>query len=219
MNDQDKATIEAFIANKAETIKDIDMANIGIVSGVAQAMKQLKEALNDIDTCLDQRDFDKASQIGYEQVAYEFVFLQRCLAGLQDTVAQKEKFIQDICIELSKTIDNLSYEDVAPYVENKLETLKPNKKPETIEIQVGENTLEKLNAIKTLRETPIEHIAENILALAMKNDEQHWRNHEKSKPEIANIRHEEKDSYSSDEVSKHLKALSAQHKERAENLY
>ncbi len=53
----------------------------------------------------------------------------------------------------------------------------------------------------------------------MKNDESTWQELENSKPPVAHIRDKEKEFYSSDEVSKHIKALGKQEKERVKNLY
>ena len=58
-------------------------------------------------------------------VSSKFIFLQRCLGGLNDMVRQKEKIIQDICIELCNELDNIHYEEVAPLVEQEIENLKP----------------------------------------------------------------------------------------------
>ena len=166
-----KKLIENIISQKKNELKNIDDAFIGNVIGVAQALRQLKDALKKIDVCLDQRKFEKASSPGYSEVSSEFIFLQRCLGGLNDTVRQKDKITQDICLELCNELDNVRNEEVAPLVEQEIESLKPKDTPMKIEVNLGKKTTEKLNVLKSIRHTPIENLVELILASAMKNDE------------------------------------------------
>lgn len=88
-----------------------------------------------------------------------------------------------------------------------------------VEIFIGEKTVEKLYALEKIRHTPIEHIIERIIASAMKNDEKTWQEVENKEPSIPNISQEEKELYSSEEVSDNLEAKCKQHKERHNNLY
>ena len=111
-----KKLIENIISQKKNELKNIDDTFIGNVIGVAQALRQLKDALKKIDVCLDQRKFEKASSLGYSEVSSEFIFLQRCLGGLNDTVRQKDKITQDICLELCTELDNVRSEEVSPLV-------------------------------------------------------------------------------------------------------
>ncbi len=211
--------IENIISQKKNEIKTIDDTFIGEVIGVAQALDQLKEALKKIDICLDHREFEKASSLGYGAVSSEFIFLQRCLGGLNDTVRQKEKLIQDVCLELCKKLDNVRNEEIAPLVEQEIESLKPIDNPMKIEILLGKKTVEKLQSLQNIRHTPIENLVENILASAMKKDEQHWNELENSKLSIPNIKHEKKEFYTGDEVDSHMKASREQYMERVKNLY
>ncbi len=210
-----KNTIKQFM----KKIETVDNDFIGEVVGVAQAIGGLKEALEKINKCLDQRQFEKASSLGYRDVSSEFIFLQRTLGGLSHNVLQKDKIIQDICIELCNDIENISYEEVAPLVEKKMTSLEPIQNPMKIEISIGEKTVEKLLSIQNIRQTPIENLAEKIVASAMKNDEQFWQEQENNGPLIPNIKHEEKESYTGEESFNHIKALGEQAKERIKNLY
>jgi hypothetical protein len=214
-----KKHIENIISQKKNEIKNIDDAFIGNVIGVAQALEQLKDALKKIDACLDQRDFEKASSLGYNDVSSEFIFLQRCLGGLNDTVRQKDKITQDICLELCNELDNVRNEEVAPLVEQEIESLTPKDTPMKIEVVLGKKTTEKLQSLQSIRHTPIENLVESILASAMKNDEPYWQELENSKPSIPHIKNEQKEYYSGDEVTSHIKALSEQERERIKNLY
>ena len=214
-----KKHIENIISQKKNEIKNIDDAFIGNVIGVAQALEQLKDALKKIDACLDQRDFEKASSLGYNDVSSEFIFLQRCLGSLNDTVRQKDKITQDICLKLCNELDNVRNEEVAPLVEQEIESLTPKDTPMKIEVVLGKKTTEKLQALQSIRHTPIENLVENILASAMKNDESYWQELENSKASIPHIKNEQKEYYSGDEVTSYIKALSEQERERIKNLY
>ena len=219
MSKNRKKCIEKFISKKKDEIEAVNENFFGDVVSVAQASGQLKEALEKVDACLDKRKFEEASQLGYRDIASEFIFLQRCLGALNDTVTQKQKVIQDICIELCNELDNVSYEEVAPLVEAQIETLEPIDNPMKIEILIGKKTAQKLQSLQNIRHTPIEHLVELILASAMKDDEKNWRKLEKSKALIPNIKSEKKKRYTGDEVFDHLKALGKQEKERSKNLY
>ncbi len=219
MSKNRKKCIEKSISQKKGEIYEVNERFFGDVLGVAQAVEQLKEALGKVDICLDRREFEKASQLGYRDVSSEFIFLQRCLGALNDTNTQKMKIIQDICMELCNDLDNISYEEVAPLVEAQIENLKPIDKPIKIEILMGKKTAKKLQSLQNIRHTPVEYLVELILASAMKDNEKDWRKLEKSKAPIPNIKSQKKKYYTSDEVSNHLDALKKQTEERFENLY
>ena len=219
MDDSRKQCIDDAVNKNKVSINAIDNAFYGDMTGVAQAIGQLKAALDKVDTCLNQREFEQASNLGYSDVSSEFIFLQRCLGSLNDTVMQKEKVIQDICSELTNQLDNINNEEVTASVENELESIKPITKPAKVEISLGQQTIEKLHSIQNIRHTPIEHLVELIIASAMKNDEKHWQSLEKDKTPIANIKTENKEYYSVDEVSSHITALTEQEEERLNNLY
>jgi len=219
MSDNRKACIEKIISQKKNEIKVVDEDFFGNVVGISQALGQLRSALDAIDKCLNQREFSKASDLGYSDVSSEFIFLQRCLGGLNDTVMQKEKIIQNICVELGNELDNIRYEEIAPFVELEIESLKPVNQPSKIDILLGEKTAEKLQILQNIRQTPIENLVENILVSAMQKNENDWQELEKNKPSIPNIKKEKKEWYTSEEVFNHLEALSKQHEERLQNLY
>ena len=219
MSDHRNQCINTLIAQKKNEIKVIDDTFFGELSGVSQALGQLKEALEKVSECLDRREFEKASSLGYSDVSSEFIFLQRCLGGLNDAVMQKEKLIQELCLELCNDLDNVCNEDVKPLVEQAIESLKPIDKPLKIEILLGKKTAEKLHSLQNIRHTPIENIVVSIVVSAMQINEAYWQALENSKPAIPNIKNENKAYYSGDEVSNHIKALNEQEKERIKNLY
>jgi len=219
MTDSRNQCIERAVENNKDNISAIDDDFYGDMLGVAQAIGQLKEALDKVSTCLNQREFEQASALGYSDVSSEFIFLQRCLGSLNDTVMQKEKLTQEICIEVSKELKSVKNEEVAVLVENQMESLKPIVKPDKIEILLGKETVNKLQSLQSIRDTPIEHLVELIVSSAMQNDEKHWQGQEKGKTPIANSKTENKEYYSMDEVTRHLTALDEQDAERQNNLY
>ena len=214
-----KECIENTIKKNKDSMHNIDESFYADMSGVAQAVGQLKEALDKVEKYLNQREFEQASALGYSDVSSEFIFLQRCLGSLNDTVMQKEKLVQEICIELANKLDNIKNEEVTPFVEKEMESLKPVTKPTTIEITLGKETIDKLRSIQSIRHTPVEHLVELIVASAMQNDEKRWQALEKDKTPIANIKTESKEYYSVGEVSNHIQALTEQEDERLNNLY
>jgi len=107
--------IDAVIDGKTADIERIDNTIFMEMAGVSMALDQLRKSLDKLKMHLNEREFEKASQLGYQDVAQEFVFVQRTLAGLQTAVHQKEAFISTIAQEI-----NGSYEDAAPYVESRM---------------------------------------------------------------------------------------------------
>ncbi len=212
-------SIEKSVAKKKSEIRKINDSFFGEVIGVSQAIGELKESLEAISKCLDERQFEKASQLGYTEVASAFIFLQRALGGLNDTNGRKQELIQDVGLEVGKDHKDIRYEEVALFVESGMESLKPIKNPLKIEIFIGDKTVEKINELESIRNTPKEHLVENIVASAIKNDTKGLYELESSELPIPHIKREEKELYTSEEVSNRMKARAEQHRQRRENLY
>ncbi|MDD2801165.1 MAG: hypothetical protein PHE96_06885 [Methylococcales bacterium] len=109
--------IDAVIDGKTADIERIDDTIFIEMAGVSMALDQLRKSLDKLKMHLNDREFEKASQLGYQEVAQEFVFVQRTLAGLQTAVHKKDAFISTIAQEI-----NGSYEDAAPYVEGRMQS-------------------------------------------------------------------------------------------------
>jgi hypothetical protein len=101
-----------LIAAKQRELAALDDEFFGEVVGVAQAIAGLRKALQQISAALDARQFEKASALGYEKVAEEFVFLQRTLGGLQGACMHKEKLVSDLALAL-----RVPYEEVLPKID------------------------------------------------------------------------------------------------------
>lgn len=115
-----KEAIQKAIEEAKERIDDVDMSIAGDIAGLAQAMDELRQGLDKIDECIDQRKYEKPSRIGYNEIAHSFVFLQRALAGLQSTVHDKQSLISDIVMKSGAS----SYEDVEPFVHEAMGTMR-----------------------------------------------------------------------------------------------
>lgn len=112
--------IETILDERADDLRSIDDMIFGDVVGVAQAAGQLRDALDAIDTCLDERRFEAAAALGYGDVSSAFIFLQRTLGGLQTADFQKQALISDIA-----GVVGCAYEDVEPHVDARLKCTQP----------------------------------------------------------------------------------------------
>jgi hypothetical protein len=112
--------VKRAITSSRKKIADLDDEFFGEVIGVAQAIDALRRALSEVSGCLDRREFEKASALGYGEVAAEFIFLQRTLGGLQGACMHKERLVADLAVEA-----RCSYEEILPKVEAVMESARP----------------------------------------------------------------------------------------------
>lgn len=135
MTDQnDPQSILSLVDAEMAAIEALDEALIMEVVGVTMALDELRKALDVLEAHLDERAFEEASQVGYQDVAHHFVYLQRTLAGLQTAEQQKAALISTLAQEA-----NAAYENVAPYVEEKMQSAL--KKTETITLSAEDQRL------------------------------------------------------------------------------
>ena len=127
-------------------LETVDQAMMGEVVGVAQAVGDLRKALDELDGQLDARRFEKAAALGYQDIASAFIFLQRTLGGLQSAELNRHAFVSSIAEELQ-----CAHEDAEPLVAARLQCLKP--RPELTE--------EELAAAKARLRRRIEEIGSN----------------------------------------------------------
>jgi hypothetical protein len=121
-DNNDPHKILSLINAKAAAIEALDDALMMEVVGVTMALDELRKALDLLEAHLDERAFEEASRVGYQDVAHHFVYMQRTLAGLQTVTHQKEALISTLAQEA-----NVAYENVVPYVEEKMQSaLKKN---------------------------------------------------------------------------------------------
>lgn len=116
-NEIDLQKVFSILDGKAAEIERLDENMIIETAGVAMALAALRESLDKMETHLDNREPEKASHVGYQEVAHNFVYVQRTLAGLQTAAHHKEAFISNIAHEAS-----VAYEHVAPCVEQKMQS-------------------------------------------------------------------------------------------------
>jgi hypothetical protein len=120
----DPQQIALIIDGRAAAIATLDDDILMETVGVTMALDKLRESLKKLSDHMDNREFEKASSVGYNELASDFVYVQRTLAGIQIIAHQKAAFISDIAREA-----NTAYENVAPYVEERLSTsVKKDKK-------------------------------------------------------------------------------------------
>lgn len=113
----DEQAIIAIVEEQSALIEEVDNDIMMEHVAVAMALDKLREALDLLETHLDEREFERASRVGYNEVAHNFVYVQRTLAGLQTSVFQKESLISGIA-QKART----AYEDVALFVEKKMQS-------------------------------------------------------------------------------------------------
>ncbi len=221
MKKANKEFINKIIDENENSINEIDENLRHDSLGIAQAIDQLKQALEKVEDAINNRDFEHASALGYHEVSSEFVFLQRCLGRLNDTACKKSSLAQNITMEVAQhTSDTrMSYEHISPMIDEKISFVTPHTPPKRIENSIGSNTFKKLKKLGEIQNKPIEAIAEMILASAMKNDYKKWKACEESKSPVDTILEESKRSYSPEDVQKHLKTLSQQQEKRKTSLY
>jgi hypothetical protein len=109
-----------LVAARSKELAALDDEFFAEVVGVAQAIDALRKALSKLSAALDARQYEKASALGYEEVASEFVFLQRTLGGLQGACLHKEALVQGLAFEL-----RCPYEDILPKVDAQLASARP----------------------------------------------------------------------------------------------
>jgi hypothetical protein len=83
-----------IIDGESADIETIDNTILMETGGVATAIDKLRESLDKVESHLDNRQFEKASHAGYQDVAYNFVYVQRTLAGLQTLTSQYARRFQ-----------------------------------------------------------------------------------------------------------------------------
>jgi len=104
-------TAKRLVETRRTEIAALDDEFMGEVVGVSQAIGEMRKALDQVRACLDRREFEKASALGYGAVSSAFVFLQRTLGGLQHVCTDKEKLVCDMAYQLRQP-----YEEILPHV-------------------------------------------------------------------------------------------------------
>lgn len=112
--------VTALLEQNLEEMDSLDADAIGSTIGVAQAIGELRKALDGLDAHLDAREFERASNIGYRDVTSAFVFLQRTLGGLQSADHASSAFITRMAEQLQCT-----HEDIASDVKSRMQCYQP----------------------------------------------------------------------------------------------
>ena len=107
-----KEKAEAAIAPRRNEIATVDDQLMHDVVGVAQAIDDMRKALNEVESCISRRQFEKAADVGYDSVSSGFVFVQRTLGGLHERCMDKMRIVQEIATTLG-----CAYEEALPHVD------------------------------------------------------------------------------------------------------
>jgi hypothetical protein len=134
-----KEQARPVIESRCKDIGSLDDKTIGEVVGVAHALDDMRKALRELDACLDRREFEEATRLGYGSISSAYVFLQRTLGGLNDCSMQKQCIVQDVAREL-----RCSYDEALPHVDAVMVSPHPKKKEPPEEQAVGEALVESL---------------------------------------------------------------------------
>ena len=68
-------------------------------AGVAKATDALRKALDKVEQCLDDKQYEEVANLGYRDVSSEFIFLQRTMAIIHDKSLERTRIVQDIAFE------------------------------------------------------------------------------------------------------------------------
>jgi hypothetical protein len=92
----DPQKLASIIDGRIAEIEAIGDSIVMEMAGVAMALDKLRGSLDSVAECIKARAFEKASHIGYEDMAHNFVYVQRTLAGLQSVAHHKDALIRDV---------------------------------------------------------------------------------------------------------------------------
>jgi hypothetical protein len=108
----DNGRVAEAINRRSSELDDIEMTLAIESAGVAQAVDKLRKALDKVESCLNNRQYEAVANLGYEDVSSEFIFLQRTMGSLLTAAHDRQRFISDVAGEVK-----LIYEVVEPLVE------------------------------------------------------------------------------------------------------
>lgn len=111
LNKDEADRVADAIKHRSEELSDIEM-NLALESaGVAQAVDALRNALDQVEDRLKDRQYEAVANLGCRDVASEFIFLQRSMGSLLTAAHCRASLISDIA-----GATQLSYEAVEPLV-------------------------------------------------------------------------------------------------------
>lgn len=112
--------LEKLLDQHAERLAEIDQAIIMDSVGMAMAAGELRKALDTLDQLIDERQYEEAAALGYNDISNEFIFLQRTMGAIPATLGDFHNFVGDMVAAGG----GASYEDVAPHVKARMECWK-----------------------------------------------------------------------------------------------
>ena len=100
LTDDQRRQVEAAIAERQSDVDRVAWEMINDMVGVWHAQSDLRNALNEVTGALDRNEYWRVGSLGYREVANGFIFLQRTIGSLQRFDLDRQRLIQDICVEL-----------------------------------------------------------------------------------------------------------------------
>ena len=85
-DEQETDRIDQIVAGHADKLNDANMALVIESAGVAQAVDTLRKALDKVEQCLNNRQYEEVANLGYRDVSSEYIFLQRTMGALLSSV-------------------------------------------------------------------------------------------------------------------------------------
>ncbi len=108
--------IKQIIINHSKCLDEISTRLAIESAGVAQAVDALRQALNKVEQCLNDRQYEEVANLGYRDVSSEFVFLQRTMGSLLTRAHERSSIVSEIAGDAK-----VAYEQVEPLVEQWLQ--------------------------------------------------------------------------------------------------
>ena len=116
LSEEDVSRVSDAIKQHAERLDEVEL-NIAIeAAGVAQAVDALRKALDQVEDRLRNRQYETVANLGYRDVASEFIFLQRTMGSLLTAALRRASLISDIAGQT-----RMSYEVVEPLVAREIQ--------------------------------------------------------------------------------------------------
>ena len=111
-DEQETDRIDQIVAGYADKLNDANMALVIESAGVAQAVDALRQALDKVEQCLNNRQYEEVANLGFRDVSSEYIFLQRTMGGLLSKAHERSAIVSDIAMDAK-----VPYEQVSPLVE------------------------------------------------------------------------------------------------------
>jgi hypothetical protein len=83
-----KEYVDAAVSIRSEMLLE--------VSGTLEAIEELRAHLEQLETLLANRQYEEASAVGYNELSASFVYIQRCLGGVEELNLDEQVLVKDL---------------------------------------------------------------------------------------------------------------------------